>query len=131
MAGRRRGEPARDLDKAAERFRCWRQSRVFGERIPEPLWNQAVELAGRYGISRTASSLRVGYYELQKRAATRPAGGSAVPGPREGFVELPPLTTGECLIEFENASGRRMRVQIKGSSVPDLVALSRSFWDAG
>ena len=45
--------------------------------------------------------------------------------------ELPPLAPGDCLIEFENASGRRMRVQIKGHSLPDLVGLGRSFWDAG
>jgi hypothetical protein len=42
----------------------------------------------------------------------------------------PVTAVGECLIEFENAAGSRMRVHLKGSDVPDLVALGRSFWNA-
>jgi hypothetical protein len=129
MAGRQRRELARDLAMAAERFARWRQNRPRGERIPESLWNQAAELAGLHGVSRTASALKVGYYELQKRTGRQP--GRAEPQSPLAFVELPPVIAGECLIEFENTSGRRMRVQIKGGQLPDLEALGRSFWDAG
>ena len=55
MARRQRREVPRDLARAAERFVRWRRSRVVGERIPERLWNCAVDLAGRYGVSRTAT----------------------------------------------------------------------------
>lgn len=100
----------------------------MGERIPEPLWRCAVDLAGRYGVSRTASALRVGYYELQKRLAALSQGAQAASP--VAFVELPPITVGACLIEFENASGSRMRMHLQGGQLPDLVALGRSFWDA-
>ena len=41
MTGPKKGELAR----AAARLAQWRQGRVVGERIPEPLWNLAVALA--------------------------------------------------------------------------------------
>jgi hypothetical protein len=127
MAGRQRRVTAPELVQAAERFARWRRNRVVGERIPETLWNGAVALAGRYGVSRTASTLKVGFYELQRRVATIQKGEQAVSPVT--FVECPPaVTASECVIEFEKASGCRMRVQFKGQ-LPDLVALGRSFWD--
>jgi hypothetical protein len=32
-------------------------------------------------------------------------------------------------VEWEDASGAKMRVQIQGVEAADLVALSRSFWE--
>ena len=129
MAGRQRRELPRDLARAAERFMQWRRSRVLGERIPEPLWNCAVDLARRHGVSRTATALRVGFYELQKHVATSHKGAPAASP--VAFVELPHAgSAGECVIEFESVSGSRMRVQFQGE-LPDLVALGRCFWDAG
>lgn len=130
MAGRRGRELAPDLRRGAERFVQWRQSRALGERIPETLWNDAVELAGRYGVSRTATALTVDYRELQKRVGRQPVGDTPATPTSTAFVELPALATGECIIELEKASGSKMRVQLKGSQWPDLVALGRSFWDA-
>lgn len=131
MAGRQRRELPPDLTRGAARFAQWRQSRIPGTRIPEPLWNQAVELAGRYGVSRTAKALRVGFHELQKRVARQANPDKEIPTATTAFVELPAApVVGECRIEWENASGAKMRVELKGSW-PDLIALSRSFWDAG
>jgi hypothetical protein len=131
MGGRQRRELPPDLARAAGRFAQWRRSRVLGERIPESLWNHAVDLASRHGVSRTASVLSVGYRELQKRVARQPICDGEESPPPMAFVELPPaVAAGECVIEFENALGSRMRVQLKGSQLPDLVALGRSFWDA-
>ena len=129
MARRQRRELPPDLTRGAARFAQWRQSRIPGTRIPEALWNQAVELAGRYGVSRTAKALRVGFHELQKRAARQTNADKETPA--AAFVELPAApVVGECRIEWESASGAKMRVELKGSW-PDLIALSRSFWDAG
>ena len=33
-----------------------------------------------------------------------------------------------CLIELEHPLGAKMRIHLKGAEVPDLAALSRSFW---
>jgi hypothetical protein len=37
--------------------------------------------------------------------------------------------TTECVIEFEKASGARLRIRLPGTPSPDLVALGRSFWE--
>jgi hypothetical protein len=32
-------------------------------------------------------------------------------------------------LELENVGGAKMRIQLKGVAVPDLAALSQSFWN--
>lgn len=136
MTGPKKGELPQELARAAARFAQWRQGRVVGERIPEPLWNLAVALAARYGVSRTAAELAVGYYSLQKRCEEEPSSPA-----RQGedsassasFIELPPsalIPSSECVIEFEKASGAKLRVHLKGPCLPDLAALGRGFWEA-
>lgn len=134
MRGRKRGEIPVDLSRAAGRFAQWRQTRVLGARIPAALWDAAVELACRHGVSRTVAALGVRYDTLKNRVAER--GSLSLGGEesvaRPAFLELPASSLAapsECVIEFENARGARMRVQVKGC-VPDLVALGRSLWDA-
>jgi len=129
-----RGLPAQ-LESTRRQFERWRQKRTLGTRIPESLWDEAVKLAGIYGVWRTASTLRVDYYSLKRRLKrSAPAAASAAqdekPENAPTFVELPaPLTsTSECIVELENAEGAKMRVHLKGVASPDLAALSRSFW---
>jgi hypothetical protein len=57
------------------------------------------------------------------------------------FVELaPPVGNGlvaapvgpcQCTVEWEDAAGAKMRVELKCTAMPDLAALSRSFWNPG
>jgi hypothetical protein len=50
-------------------------------------------------------------------------------GPR--FFELPPLglaSAGECTIELEDKSGRKLRVVLKGAATGEAVALGRILW---
>ena len=122
-----------DLENALRRFEQWRQVRKAPTPIPESLWSAAVALAGKYGISRTAKVLRVAYYSLQERVerATAAPGGTVTAKPPTFLEVAVParLTTGECLLEWEDGSGAKMRVHLQGLAVPDLVALSRSFWE--
>ena len=127
------GNVPAELERSRRRFEQWRQRRRAGSRIPESLWAEAVKLAGKHGVSRTARVLRVGYYSLLERLESETAGlpASAPAGSGPLFLELaaPAQTgTGECLVEWEDATGAKMRVHLKGVAAPDLVALSRSFW---
>ena len=128
MVGRRRLGISESLACGRGRFEAWRRSRTVGDRIPDQLWSLAVKLAAVHGLSRTAAALRVDYYSLRARVAAR----SSEPGPvAPAFIELspPPLAPStECVVEFEDGSGARMRVHLRGGVVPDLVALGRSFW---
>jgi len=38
--------------------------------------------------------------------------------------------SGECTIEVEGPRGGRLRVQLRGTPVPDLIALTRLMWGA-
>jgi hypothetical protein len=136
MGASKHGEMTQDLARAAARFAAWRGATQLGARIPQALWGLAVELAGRHGVSRTAGALKLDYYSLKKRLAAKDAKAEEPqpPAPPPAFVELaaaPFVMAGECLIEFENASGAKMRVHLKGRDMPDLAALGRDFWEAG
>jgi hypothetical protein len=116
------------LSRLEQRFAAWREKRAVGQRIPKWLWNSAVGVATQHGVSRTASLLKLDYYALKKRVED-----ASSSGPSSAFVELPsvPLSMmSECVIEWEDVAGSRMRVQLKGENAPDVLALSRSFWDA-
>jgi hypothetical protein len=127
MRKRKSSEMPASLSRLEQRFAAWREKRVAGQPIRESLWNSAVELAIQHGVSRTASLLKLDYYSLKKRAE------DASTSSTSSFVELPPVPpsmTSECVIEWEDVAGARMRVQLTGQSPPDLLALSRSFWNA-
>lgn len=124
MGASRTKVPA-DLARLERRFSAWRRSRSVGERIPDPLWESAAQVAAEHGVNRTASILRLDYYSLKKRVdGRRPSSAT--------FVELPSPSfpvAGECVIEMEDSRGARMRVHLKGPNMPDLLPLSRLFWD--
>ena len=128
MRSRKHAEVPASLTRLGQRFVAWRKTRVPGERIPESLWNSAVKLAAKYGVNPTARVLKLDYYSLKKRSD---AVSRSVPG--STFVELPSAAvsvSSECVIEWEDATGARMRVHVKGQNLPDVLALSRSFWNA-
>jgi hypothetical protein len=147
MDTRKTGSLSAGLESVRQRFERWRRTRKPPSRIPEPLWAAAVRLVGRYGIHQTARALRVDYYSLKKRAGEAlavhrkfaPVSGSLSDDAAMTFVEVPSLTDhgfaavpaacSECIVEWESATGAKMRVQLKGVTVPDLTALSRSFGD--
>jgi hypothetical protein len=127
--------PAR-LEDLRRRFERWRRTRKVRSRIPEPLWASAVKLADRYGIHRTAKALRIDYYALKKRLEGAPAATASklsAAAVEARFLELPSAAwagSGECMLEFEDAGGAKLRVHLKGFEAPDLAARSRSFWQS-
>ena len=133
MRRKKNGEVPLRLARAAARFEDWRRTQVPHSRIPHLLWAAAVKLAIDHGISRTATALRLNYYDLKKHVETKrpPATPASLAEHSSAFVEVPASvfpTSGESLIEFENAAGSKMRVQLKGSPGPDVVALANAFW---
>jgi hypothetical protein len=90
-----------------------------------------VQLAAVHGVSRTATALKLGYYDLKNHLAERSAPQSALAP--AAFVELTAAPFGnacECTIELEKCDGSRMRIELKGASAPDLAAVSRTFWES-
>ena len=129
MGAIERGPLPADLVQARSRFQAWRGRRKVGQRISQPLWTLAVRLAKAHGVSRTAATLGLDYYSVQKRAEA-----AATPPRSDGpaFVELtsPVIAAKQCRFELDNGSGATMRVQLVGCDAADIEALTRSFWNA-
>lgn len=116
------------LQRQVER---WRQERRHLEPMPEPLWHAAARLARQHSVARIARWIRLDYYTLKERVESLDHDSVAVQERGPAFVELALPTRApsvECTIELEHSGGSRMRIHVKGAGVPDLVALSRSFW---
>jgi hypothetical protein len=109
------------LDGVRREFEHWRRTRPPRSPIPEPLWALAVERARAAGVHATARRLRLNYYALKQRVESAPT-----------FVELAPTDrptgSAECLIELADRRGATLRISLKGTEPPDLVALSRALW---
>jgi hypothetical protein len=116
------------LSKVRRDLERWRQRRNRPMRIPEAVWAVAVELADERGVAPISRALRLDYYSLKKRLqAAREK--KATPAPTFVEVVAGEFSPGpaECVLEVEEAGGARMRIQLKGGAVPDLVALVRAF----
>jgi hypothetical protein len=127
-ASERDGLP-QDSARARHQFQAWRCRRQTGGRIPHRLWALAVRLGGRYGVSRTASVLRLDYYSLKERVE---AAASEPPPCSPAFVELPsPVVVGKrCLFELDSGVGATLRVQLVGYDTADIEVLAHRFWNA-
>ena len=116
------------LEKTRRRIARWRERCPYrGAAMPAALWAAAVALAGRHGLYTTARTLHVDYGALKKRLAA--AGAHRVPAP--AFIELPaapPAGLGPCVIALEGRRGRRLRIEVTGVRVADLVTLAQVAW---
>jgi hypothetical protein len=97
-------------------------------KLPESLWQAAVELARQHGVYSVAHPLRLDYMGLKKRLGE--PSNHRRKAPRPAFVELiapHPATLEECVVEFESSRGGKMRIQWKASAPPDWASLLRAW----
>ena len=121
------------LSIARRQLDQWRKQQSGRKRLPRELWSNAVALARKHGINRTARTLGLKYDSLKKHleAALPESSGPGTAGPE--FLELLPRTmmpsSLECMIELEDGSGGKMRMHVKGASMADLASLARGLRD--
>ena len=117
-----------DMEQARQELEAWRSTHRPRCHIPDSFWKRAAELATEHGLYLTSRTLRVDYMRLKKRV--QPPNPERKTTELPGFIELmAPAAAGipECVVELEGA-GRRMRIQMKGMGVAELVGLSRMVW---
>jgi hypothetical protein len=123
MGGRARTELPKDLAEGRSQFRAWRAQRTAG-RIPRTLWTLAVRLAGRHGVSRTATALGLDYYSLKKQTQE-----TADPAPASdpAFIELssPVMVGKQAVVELRHGAGATLRVHLMGYDAVEVAALAR------
>jgi hypothetical protein len=117
--------PIEQLQRQLDEFRGTQPHRT---KLPETLWQAAVELARQHGVYSVAHPLRLDYVGLKKRL-------DGVSDPKKkaakgAFVELiadHSTTMADCVIEFESSVGSKMRIQWKASTAPDWISLFRAW----
>ena len=121
-------EPIVHLQRQLDQFRSTQPHRT---KLPETLWQAAVELAREHGLHPVAQPLRLDYMGLKRRLEGVPVARKKATTP--AFVELiaaHPAAVAECVIEFESRLGSKLRIQWKGSAAPDWASLLRAWREA-
>jgi hypothetical protein len=125
-----------ELEELRGRFDQWRQNRKKGSRVPKELWDSAVRLSKDYSASQLSRVLRLHYSQLKKRIAsmspTRECEEQNAAPP--AFVELDtsqPMFPAECLVEFEDSRGVKVRMYFRKPGDLDFAAMSKAFWRNG
>jgi hypothetical protein len=123
-------KPTVSLEEVKARFEEWRRNRKGKAPIPDELWAAAVEVAGKHGVSRTSTELRVEWNHLKRRMAA--ASGTLAKPALPRFVELVAPrgdSLPECVIELEGRHAK-LRIQLKDASASYLATLSRELWES-
>ena len=117
------------LSDVESQFERWRQGRKRGTRIPEALWQAAVEAAGQCGVSRTAQTLGLDYYGLKERLECAVEVSESKPVAAREFLEIPLFASSpDCVLEMADAQGARLRVELRGSAAEHCEALAQALW---
>jgi hypothetical protein len=123
-------EAIAQLQRELDQFRSAQPART---KLPESVWQAAVELARHHGIYTVAHPLRLDYTRLKQRLNGIPSPSRKLQPPKPAFVELIGDGTAalpECVIEFESARGGKMRIQWKAVVPPDWASLLRAWREA-
>jgi len=124
------------LSMTIERVEQWRGlhgGNGRGSRIPEELWNEAVQLARVEGVWTTARALRFKYERLKERVDCEARAEVREVGDGHGkpaFVELGMAELsggGKAVVELMSRHGDRMRIELTGASM-DVASLTQAFW---
>jgi hypothetical protein len=121
-------EPIAQLQRQLDQFRSAQPGRT---KLPESLWQAAVELAREHGVYSVAHPLRLDYMRLKKQVDGPPTLRQKK-ATKATFVEpiLPALVQlEECVIELECPGGNKMRIQWKTTAPPDWTNLLRAWRD--
>ena len=126
--------PSRDsLSDAGRKFEQWRSTRKRGTRIPESLWRAAASAGREHGVSKTAQALGLDYYALKKRVASTAEVRPAIePSSEIKFLEIPLVAASErpeCVVEFDDGQGARLRVELQGAALAELETVARALWN--
>jgi hypothetical protein len=122
-------EPIAQLQRQLEEFRSTQPGRT---KLPESLWQSAVELARQHGVYSVAHPLRLDYTRLKERLGGSPTFRRKVTrkATKPAFVELVAPSRAqleECVIEFESSGGSKMRIQWKATTPPDWTTLLQAW----
>ena len=122
------------IEPLLQQVENWRKSKGMNEKMPEPLWKEAIGLAKVYGVSPVQRILRIDYRGLERRAlGIVKSASKAGPVGRPSFIELPslPARRVDHLVELEDGTGRKLSLKIAAGHLAEVLPVVQSFWSSG
>ena len=123
---------AKQLPVAVERVRrqfdVWRSVKKQRDRIPEQLWEAAVDAARRHGVHSVCRAVKLEHAALSRRVqATAGKESNAT-----AFIELEASASGSvgCIVELEKSNGTRMRICVQDGAAVDWARMKEAFLGA-
>lgn len=119
----------------SSRLSRWR--RYFGgrgRRLPEWVWDLAVDRARLQGAERVSRDLRLNAETLERRLRQNPARSSAHTDATPAFVEIGPIERSAvegCVVEVSSPAGTRLTIRVSDPSRLDFSALAAAFLQPG
>jgi len=117
------------MEKVKQKFENWRRSRAKLGRIPEDLWDAAVNLHKEYNISKICEVLGLQHSKLKSRILE--ANKKIDISPK--YIQLDmnmhqqQAYQNEWSVEIEKADGAKIKISSKSSKMPDFALLCQSF----
>ena len=119
------------IEKVKERFETWREVRKKRTKIPEELWQAAVELSSNYSLNEISQTLHINYSVLKERIVSMESEELGMKGTEGDFVEVDldrRISTEEWVFELEDGKGAKMRMRMKGGAGVDLIEIAKVLW---
>ena len=119
------------IEKVKEQFETWREVRKKRTKIPEDLWQAAVELSSDYSLNEISQTLHINYSVLKERIVSMKTAELDVEGE---FVEVDldrRMSTEEWVFELEDGKGAKMRRRMKGAAGVDIIEIAKVLWGKG
>ena len=132
--------PAADsaLEEVKQQFKIWRATKTGRERIPDSLWQAAVEVfhIGEHSLHKISKTLHMNYTALKQHVEQHLLSSikvkpEASPEHSPAFIAFeldPPVSVSECVIEMEDTVGAKMRMCLRGKIDPNILEICKSFW---
>lgn len=124
-------EQSTALENVLQLFADWRKNRTGKCRIPDNLWQAAIDLhqTQEMSIHKIALSLRLNHTALKEKICDFSHCAEVdLSGDDEQamFIEVAPTPEcSDCIIEMENQDGVKMRICFKGRVDPAVISLGK------
>lgn len=116
------------VERVRRQFDVWRSVKEQRDRIPERLWDAAVDAARRHGVHAVCRAVKLEHAALSRRVQATAGEASHAPA----FIEMegPASESVGCIVELEKGNGTRMRICVRDGASMDWSRMKEAFLGA-
>lgn len=128
----------KDIERARKKFQHWRSQKSSNDRIPEELWDLALNLTKNHPVGRVASRLALDYCHL-KALKQKQTNFSSKEFNKSPFIRLNVSESDQslslskencdCIMEFFISNGNRIKIYSSALKRIDFKEIFESFLD--